>query len=324
MINISALERIFKDKKIRIGFSILIIIFIVIYLYQTGQDFSKIKNIQNPMYFVYATPIVLCSLFLHGYAWYRILMSLDSRITLASSIYMYYLSSLGRYLPGSFWYIMLRTVIGRDLGVDAQKSILGVGVELLFTITTGMVLVFLGIIFRKITLLPEQIRLLFWFIGITLVVFTILIFVTRVLHSKKNGFSSQENLTTKLIQVVKHLRVMSKKDIIQIFVLFLMAWLTQGFAFFLTANAWLHIPINFLLTFVSVYSTGWIIGFINPLTPSGIGSRETIFLITLPKILIAPIIIAVSLVMRLLGLIGELFLTIFYWLLLRNKRQNMC
>lgn len=323
MINFSNLAKILKDKKVRLVFSLLIIIFIVIYLNQTGQDFSKIKNVQKPMYFVYATPIVLFSLFLHGFAWYKILVSLGSTISLSSSIYVYYLSSLGRYLPGSFWYIMFRTTIGKDLGVDTQKSILGVGIELLFTITTGLMLSILGISFQKITLLPEQIKLLFWFIGITLVVFGILFIATKVLHDQKDRSLLHEDFTTKIIRAVNYLRVMNKKDIFQILILFLMAWLTQGFAFYLTASAWLHIPISLLFTFITVYATGWIIGFINPLTPSGIGSRETIFLITLPKVLFPPIIIAVSLAMRLLGLFGEMFFAIFFWLILRKKNKKV-
>ncbi|MGB4595299.1 MAG: lysylphosphatidylglycerol synthase domain-containing protein [Anaerolineaceae bacterium] len=316
-------DRLIKDKRVKFIFFLSIVIFIYLYLKNTGQDFTEITKINRPIYLLIAFPVILMSLYLHGFAWYKILNLLGSKISVTASIYLYYSSALGRYVPGSFWYVLLRSAIGYDLGISPETSMVGVGFELLLTISSGIAVIVIGLVFGKLTFTDDQVTPLLWFTGISLILLTLIVILSKIFASKGESSSPKTSAISLLPQAINKIRTLPKKELLHLFILFFTTWFSQGTAFFLLTQAWNSLSTSTLLTFIAVYASGWLIGFINPLTPNGIGSRETLFLLALPNLLSPPIILATSIMMRLLGIIGEFLFALIFWLLVRiNPKQN--
>jgi hypothetical protein len=70
------------------------------------------------------------------------------------------------------------------------------------------------------------------------------------------------------------------------------------------------------------YVTAWFLGFINPIAQNGLGVREAILLITLNQLYPASTILGAGIGMRLVGILGELFLLLLGWLLGRAKKEE--
>jgi hypothetical protein len=68
------------------------------------------------------------------------------------------------------------------------------------------------------------------------------------------------------------------------------------------------------------YVTAWFMGFINPVAQNGLGVREAVFMITLSDVFQIPVILGGGIMMRIIGILGELLLMFLGWLVIRNKQ----
>jgi len=132
-----------------------------------------------------------------------------------------------------------------------------------------------------------------------------------IVKSSKNG----ETIANKgnVSKLIKRLRRLSYSAFLRLALTYFLAWLSQGLCLFLVLNIWRHIGINNYWGSTLSYVIAWISGFINPFTPNGIAIREGVMMVSLANFV--PVIIAVSasIIMRLLGLIGEIMWAMISW-----------
>lgn len=317
-------KKLTKEPLVRLLVTIIILLSIFLYIRSFEQSSIPLEGFQNSQAILTAVPIVILSLSLHGTSWFLILKALGVSTSFIESNYLYFTSLLARYIPGNLWHIGFRTIMGQERGINSDISMLGITLELGFTVVTGAVITITGAITSKIIIQQKFFNLILWILALGL---TIGLAVAVFAKLREDKMSIQIEKSTSLISIVKQalnrLRKFPKGLLIAIILLFLTAWIFQGLAFFLIVNAWKTVPESFLLVFIPVYAAGWLIGFLNPLTPSGIGTRETIFLGTLPSLISPTVVLSSSMLMRLTGLIAELALTTVYWIILRvSKKQK--
>jgi uncharacterized membrane protein YbhN (UPF0104 family) len=140
--------------------------------------------------------------------------------------------------------------------------------------------------------------------------------------SEKEGTANNQSLLVKLKKELSQIWTFSWKEIITLVLWFSSAWISQGFTFLFVLSAWGTTPISSYFLVMFSYVTAWFLGFINPIAQNGLGVREAILLITLNQLYPASTILGAGIGMRLVGILGELFLLLLGWLLGRAKKEE--
>jgi uncharacterized membrane protein YbhN (UPF0104 family) len=102
---------------------------------------------------------------------------------------------------------------------------------------------------------------------------------------------------------------------------YLSLWLTQIFGFYLLMNSFYRVPVAHLTKIVFVYTSSWILGFIAPFAPGGLGVREGIMSLGLATILPPGLAIGISFLSRIWLTVFEL-IVFGIGLLFRSGRRN--
>ena len=80
----------------------------------------------EPMWLVVSGLLYLAGLFPSAVFWYRVLLQTDQQVTFGESIRAYYISQLGKYVPGKWMVIFLRRVMLRS--GDVQNTVVAASV----------------------------------------------------------------------------------------------------------------------------------------------------------------------------------------------------
>ncbi len=85
----------------------------------SGQEQLRQHQWQvEPWWLVASGVIYLVSILPPAFFWHRILLATDQPVTLGESVRAYYISQLGKYVPGKWMVILLRRVLLRDPRVE--------------------------------------------------------------------------------------------------------------------------------------------------------------------------------------------------------------
>ena len=116
--------RLFSVVKPLIGFPLTIISFFFIFKIILTQLPTLTINLHTLHFFLLGYGIVCFILFyfLRSYIWYRILKNNNYLLSFKESSYLWALSELKRYIPGSVWSFLGRTILFEQKGV-AKKDI---------------------------------------------------------------------------------------------------------------------------------------------------------------------------------------------------------
>lgn len=73
-------------------------------------------------------------------AWRSVLRAIQIRLPLSRAYWIFYISNLGRYIPGKFWQIGAAAVIGRQVGLSGTDMAASMIVHLLYFLPVGAAL----------------------------------------------------------------------------------------------------------------------------------------------------------------------------------------
>lgn len=315
----SKIVKFLRCKWVQTLFAIIVLTSIVFYIINIDQDFSGIFLLHNPKFFLFAIPSVLYSLIAHAMAWRLIINHFGNKFEITKSVYVYYLSNLSRYIPGNYWHIVLRSTIGVNYGVDLKTGFKGTGVELFLNAMVSFFLIILGLLLRYIKLNNEQVYWLIFFFMISIIMLLFLFINEKKLREQKNSKSQSKSIFMTIKEEIAQIWTFSFPEIMLLVFWYSSAWISQGLSFFFVLSIWGELKLSNYLIIMFSYVTAWFMGFINPLAQNGLGVREAVYVVTIGKIISLPIILGASIVMRIIGLFGEILLVICGWFILRAK-----
>ena len=320
---LASVNNILNNKWFHIIVGLTTFVSIFIYFRNVEGDFSKIFEIKNPIFLLFALPFVLYALIAHVIAWRMIINHYGHNIGFWHALYIYYFSNLSRYIPGNYWYIILKSTVGVKYGIDLATGLKGTGIELIFNTVVGFSFVILGLAFRLINLEKEQLYWLALFLVVGIVFYLIYYLLDRMV--KKNG-THQEAESASTISIIlfelTHSWTFSFKEIGLLILLFSSAWIAQGFTFYFVLSAWSMAGLSNYLLIMVTYVTAWFLGFINPIAQNGMGVREAIFIVTLSGLYSNAVILGAGIGMRIIGLLGELLLLLLGWVMTKRKTNS--
>ena len=301
-------EMIKRQRKIVVFIKYLLFLIVVIYFLKLVYEIkdkivSYIFNIHLP----FAGIAILCiflSFIIYTMIWHLTLLFLGKGLPFLTLFKINIVSLFFRYLPGGVGDHIGRYAMLSQRGVEKKITIFSIG------LLAGM-LVFAGILFF---FMIHPFPLFHHFGEISNVTFIIGILVVLFIL-----------FAPKIIKYILNTSPFGYKEIIFLLILSLLHWILWGTGAFYSVKAIHPISYNLWLKVVSIGVISWVIGFLTPFAPNGIGVRELVFIFLLKEIVPYPIAVSSSLFFRGVGiasdiLYGVLILPVF--LFLKRRRQE--
>lgn len=278
-----------------IGRAIVLLSFGFLFYVLKGLDFSLILPLFKATWLLYILALSLLFALLYLFnasAWRDILELIIDKKVSKEAIAVYLKTVIFKYLPGNVFHFLGRHSLSGSEGLDHKKILLSNTFEILFLLFNVLGLLLFGTMFFdfKIDLWGYFVLKRELILALFLLIFSLAIFFAYIKgylrYLKKHSF--------------KVLKIVAKNSI------FLL-----GSALILVAVFALMLGVDFSLktVFETVFVAliAWLLGFVIPGAPGGIGIRESIFVMLLPPILAISkeMVLVGALLYRIITILGE-------------------
>ncbi|MEM4406788.1 MAG: lysylphosphatidylglycerol synthase domain-containing protein [Candidatus Methanomethylicaceae archaeon] len=239
--------------------------------------------------------------------WVLSLRLLREHIEWKQGVKIWAWSQLAKYLPGSIWNYVGRLYACERAGLPKRSTMISLAVEALLRIQSGIIIFLISLPFWPI----EK-----WFKPVPVVAIGVLLVSLLIL----NPYSIREAIKFRSrTLLVPHDDFVSLKygHIIGLLGGHILTVVGIGGAFYLMVRSIYYVPVNAILPITGMLSVSVIVGFLNPLTPQGLGTREALLIVLLSYYLPVPVTAMVALLSRLWLMASEVLgvlivTTIFY------------
>lgn len=266
---ITRIKLILQARAVR-GSFVLVAVGAAIYAVATNRD-----EILESMRLLPAFSVMLAFAFgvlylgLTLFVWKSVLAALGSRLSMRSAVNVFFVSQLGKYVPGGLWNMVAAGELGASRRIPRHRSVAAMAVALLVSAVTGLAVACLAI-----GLSPRETSgQLRWAIG-GLPLFAAVLWppvLNRVLAWALR-ITRRPELETQLGYRGTGVAV---------------AWCTAAWAaagvhlWILTTPLGLPRSATNLALVTGGYALAWVVGFLVIVVPAGLGARETVLLVIL-------------------------------------------
>ena len=221
---------------------------------------SRLSHIQLQwQWILLASVIVLVTYALLIEGWRRVLAAWHSSLPFNAAARIWFLSNLGKYVPGNIWSLTAMGVMARERGVSglaaAGSSVIMQSVSL--ATGTAVVIVTSAKLLGKPLILGAAVALLI--IG--------LLAAPRFLPRIAQWIGS---ITGREIAPPS----IPASSVWTAAIASALSWLFYGLAFRYFVHGLLGVAAGEISTYIAVYTAAYILGFISPIAPAGLGVRE--------------------------------------------------
>jgi len=259
-------------------YSLLIILFFGLSWYVTSNwDVEALQNISPNWQLVTLSCSLLILFFLtQSYIAY-LLIKAKPKIPLFDFIPIFFISQLGRYIPGKVWVVVGRVELLKRKGVDREWGVFISFLEMFLMLVGAGMIVISGMLFIDFKEFESYKGLLITLLLVSFLILLKLKFVYQLVKKLLKRFSLDQKINLPDYPF--------QKFELQKFVLFnLILWIMIGGGFHLLITS--LVPNNPGLFYsIIVFAASWTIGFLSLISPSGIGVRESVMIALLSPFL---------------------------------------
>ncbi len=206
-----------------------------------------------------ATVLVLLAYALLIEGWRRVLGAWDSHLPFPQAARIWFLSNLGKYVPGNIWSLTAMGVMARGRGISALAAAGSSVIMQTVSLATGAAIVMI----TGAKLLGQPLL-----VGASaLVLVVILLSAPRLLPPLAVGIGS-------LIGKDILPPTVPAASIWTAAIASTLSWLLYGLAFQLFVRGLLGSSPGEISSYIAVYTAAYLLGFISPIAPAGLGVRE--------------------------------------------------
>lgn len=289
--------------------SLLSIVFIIRAVYVLGFDFSAVNN-----WPVFIGITLLCSVakcatvYVSGTAWYRWMnFFAGTKCQRKEALCVYAKANIGKYLPGNVMHYVERNLFAGKLGVS-QKKIAASTVFEVFTLVSAAFVIGVSVSFGQLqsafyNVFGEnyvQIIIGVILLGIVCLVVVGILFKKKIM-SVMAEYKFSDFLSTYIGNVLLYMVVLITLGIIMV-----VLYCYMGGTFEFRSAALI----------VSGFTIAWVLGFIVPGAPGGIGVRELVITLLLSSVVGESLIVTLSVTHRLITIVGD-FMAYLVMLIIR-------
>jgi glycosyltransferase 2 family protein len=242
-------------------------------------------------------------------AWRRVVLSMGERLAFFQAARIWFLASLGKYVPGKVWAVAGAAILAQRAGVDPSAAVAGALVLQALAIASGAVAVALTA------------REAFHAVGSGVVPLAVGVVAFSLAGIFVLGSQRLLDRFSKVLpSSLPRLRAIAPGMLVAGFIANVFAWCAYGVALVFLARGLfpdLHLR---LPQAIGVFTCSYLVGFIALFAPGGLGPRESVFLLLLAGDIGLKPAAALALASRLLLTVTELLPAVP--LLLRRTAPN--
>lgn len=224
----------------------------------------------SPVWLAASVLVVFTSYAVLIEAWRRVVLSMGERLAFMTAARIWFLASLGKYVPGKVWAVAGAAVLAQRAGVDPAVAVAGALVLQVLALSSGAAVVALTA------------RDAFQTVGqgatpVAAAVILLSVAGVAVLTSQP----LLDRIGRLLPASWPRLRAIPPAMVAAAFVANVFAWTGYGVALLLLARGLLPGVSLSLPQAVGVFTCSYLVGFIALFAPGGLGPRESVFLLML-------------------------------------------
>ena len=274
----------------------LVLLALIFYLYKNVQQIKSYEFNFIPVNCLYSFVFVCLAYILMFITWVFLTFSMDLKAPIIKTAKFYFLSQLGKYLPGNIGLFLLR--LDAYKGYSKKKVAVTTMVEYIVNISGFCIAGLIGL-----SVLPVELAK--WYRIIPIVIVITLIFTLNK--------SILFNIINKVLKTFKReqLEYYPAYPLMLLFVFFhIIVGFLMGLAFLFSLKSITIVSNNLYLPVAGVFMLATLSGIMAPFAPGGIGVREGMLFLVLPILIPKPAVIVGAIIIRLVVTFAEIFLTL--------------
>ena len=296
------------DRVRRIAATVIPVASLAILLPTLWRHSSQLREYHwhiSPPLLMGSYAVLFAGFMLVVFVWQLLLGRLGLFLRFRRAFEIWYLTNVGRYLPGKVWGVVWMIHLCEKEGIPKSKAVASGVITQLFSIATAFVLGCAYLIFAKAASLKAAAHWLPVLLVSVGIFFALLIspkLCLRPVHFILRVFGKPELPFT-----------LGLSDRMRFFGLHTLCWLVYGVSFGLFVLSITDVPHTRLLLLIPTFALAYTLGYIAVLAPSGLGVREGVMVLLLSAFLPATLAIAVAIAARLWFTVGELLFFVVAW-----------
>lgn len=322
ILNKSILQRINGFEKIlQIGLVILIFVFMGQHLIKNYARISKFEWSINYSYLMLSIILVILVSFAMAGVWQSIIRTYAPILSAYEYMLIWFRSLLAKYLPGGIWNLVGRVYLCRRANVNNGASIVSVALEtVLFLLSQIILITILGSLYLSDLLASFLPQLNFKMASVGFTFLAMMAFIVVIVHPK---------ILSRILYIVVEKKG-GKINLPKVETTLLIYWLILyiiinaggGTAFYFFIASLYPIPLSLLPAIIAIVNLTFVIGFLTPIAPNGLGVREGLLALLLSYFIPSPIAVVISFATRIWSITSELISVGLSILILRKINEK--
>lgn len=296
-----------RSWTVKVGFLLLALALAVWAVVSRWNEVSAALTEIDPVLLVAALGLGLLYVVLTMFSWRAVLADHGTPLPLLPAARVFFVSQLGKYVPGGVWNIVAAAEMGADHRIPRRRSVSAMLVTVLISIVSGMILAVATVPFA-----PDELADRFGW-----VLWTLPLFVVLLLPPVLGRLVDLALRLTKGDPLESPLRW---RGIGAAVAWALLAWGIAGLqVWVLAVGVGMEPSGRTVALCIGGYAFAWVIGFLVVIVPAGAGVRETVLALMLAGSLSTGGVLAVVLLSRVVLTLADLLLGGLGLLLARRK-----
>ena len=312
--------------KKKLLFNIVKALLLAIIFWYIGKSITgnldKIENIEiagfDPKYMFFSVITLFISLLYPVFAWKFLIFSLGEKINTLSALRVWFISNLGRYVPGKILqFAGLVYFSGRE-GVNKSRAFQSV---LYSQITANGLGIFMGLTLLTLNSGSNKFPNEFHLSLIIAAVFIIILWFPSLFLRSSNYFLER-------MKKQKFEQTLTRKNYLIYILLQLINWFVMSFSFILLINSYTTLSVTKHPEVLFILPISWTLGLIAIFAPGGLGVREGSMSYWLSHFIPIEFALILPWIYRIVITLSEMILTFIFVVsykkpeLLKNLKNN--
>ncbi|MGH8016415.1 MAG: lysylphosphatidylglycerol synthase transmembrane domain-containing protein [Candidatus Zixiibacteriota bacterium] len=255
---------------------LILVIFYFVYL-QFRNNWEDIKTFEwqfrNPLLLILSFFTALFSFFLFASTWSIIASGFGEKISLPASFKIFYLSNLGRYVPGKIWQLFGIIYVARQYGLSAEKATASFVISQLFMTVSAFLILAVSAQIEPAIIIDQ---IAFMGKGSAYLFTAAMVSLSLVVVIWPNWILALCNLVLRRLSRPELSFVMDKKVAPLLFLGYCFAWFSYGAAFWMLIKSIVVETDLGLIPSIGIFAGSYQIGYLALFAPGGLGPRELV------------------------------------------------
>lgn len=279
-------------RVLRVGFALVAVVLLAVALVRQWDEFVEAVSRLDVGSVTVSFFAVLVALVLNMLSWREAMAAVGVRTPLVTAARVFYLSQLGKYVPGSVWPVVAQMELTRDRGVSRLRGATGAVVSMAVGVVTS------ASVATLLLVLPDaEVRARYWWVAVVIPV------MVAALHPAVLRWAL--GLLLRVTRRSTPVPSMSGAALTRSAAWSAAMWLALGGHAWLIADRLAGPDGAPYLTVTGAITLAWVVGFLFVVAPAGLGVREGALVLAMAPVLAPVDALAVALVSRVLMTMGD-------------------